>query len=45
MQTVFAKIRREEGIREVDKTLPSVQEIISLQGDAHMGDIEAKFLR
>lgn len=45
MQTVFAKIRREEGIRAVDKTLPSVQEIISLQGDAHMGDIEAKFLR
>lgn len=45
MRAVFAQIRRDGGIREVDKTLPSVKEIIALQGDAHMRDLEGKFLR
>ncbi len=45
MRSVFAQIRRDGGIREVDKTLPSVKEIIELQDDAHMRRIEAQFLR
>lgn len=45
MRSVFAQIRKEGGIRQVDRTLPSVKEIISLQGDEHMRGIEAKFLR
>ncbi|UHL66421.1 phosphonopyruvate hydrolase [Paralcaligenes sp. KSB-10] len=45
MRAVFAQIRRDGGIREADKTLPSVKEIIALQGDAHMRDLESRFLR
>ncbi|XBS71866.1 phosphonopyruvate hydrolase [Acerihabitans sp. KWT182] len=45
MRSVFAQIRREGGIRDVDKTLPAVREIIALQDDARMRRIEKKFLR
>jgi len=45
MRQVFAEIRRTGGIREVDGTLPSVKEIIELQGDKAMRAIEASFLR
>lgn len=45
MRTVFARIRAEGGIRSVDLSLPSVKEIIALQGDARMRDLEAKYLR
>jgi phosphoenolpyruvate phosphomutase/phosphonopyruvate hydrolase len=45
MRDVFARIRRDGGIREVDKLLPSVAEVIRLQGDEAMRGIEAKFLR
>ena len=45
MRTVFARIRKDGGIREVDKILPSVNEIIVLQGDEFMRRIEAQFLR
>ena len=45
MRSVFAQIRREGGIREVDKAIPTVKEIIALQGDAHMRSLEAKFLK
>lgn len=45
MRTVFARIRKEGGIHEVDKMLPSVKEIIALQGDEFMRRIEAQFLR
>lgn len=45
MRKVFAQIRQEGGIAQVDKDLPSVKEIIALQGDEHMRGIEARFLR
>jgi len=45
MRDTFARIRRDGGIREVDKLLPSVAEVIGLQGDTAMREIEAKFLR
>jgi len=45
MRAVFAQIRRDGGIREADKTLPSVKEIIALQGDEHMRGLESRFLR
>ncbi|WP_213991701.1 phosphonopyruvate hydrolase [Sodalis sp. dw_96] len=45
MRSVFAQIRRDGGISEVDKTLPAVKEIIELQDDARMRRIEGKFLR
>ena len=45
MQSVFAQIRRDGGISQVDATLPTVKEIIELQGDAHMRSLEEKFLR
>lgn len=45
MRRVFDQIRKEGGIREVDKTLPSVKDIISLQGDEAMRRIEADYLR
>jgi phosphoenolpyruvate phosphomutase len=44
MRSVFAQIRRAGGIREVDKTLPSVRDIIRLQGDDYMRGLEVKFL-
>ncbi|MCX5465669.1 MULTISPECIES: phosphonopyruvate hydrolase [Alcaligenes] len=45
MQAVFAKIRQDGGIQNVDADLPAVKTIIGLQGDAHMRQIEARFLR
>lgn len=45
MRRVFAQIRRDGGIQGVDKELPGVKEIIALQGDAHMRDLEQRFLR
>ena len=45
MQKVFAQIRRDGGIAQVDATLPSVKDIIDLQGDAHMRMLESKYLR
>ncbi|MDQ2140741.1 phosphonopyruvate hydrolase [Alcaligenaceae bacterium B3P038] len=45
MRQVFAQIRREGGIASVDATLPTVKEIIALQGDAHMRKIEAAYLK
>ena len=45
MRSVFAQIRKDGGIREVDKALPPVRDIIALQGDESMREVEAKFLR
>jgi len=45
MRSVFAQIRRDGGIRAVDGSLPTVKDIIALQGDASMRGIEARFLR
>jgi len=45
MRRVFAQIRAEGGIRNVDPQLPSVKEIIDLQGDAAMRTLETNFLR
>jgi phosphonopyruvate hydrolase len=45
MQNVFAQIRREGGIANVDATLPSVKDIMELQDDARMRDLESRFLR
>jgi phosphonopyruvate hydrolase len=45
MRAVFAQIRQQGGIREVEKILPSVDEIMALQGDPAMRVIEARFLR
>ncbi len=45
MRQVFAQIRRDGGIREVDRALPTVKEIIDLQGDAHMREVEGRYLR
>lgn len=45
MQAVFAQIRREGSISEVDKTLPTVKDIIALQGDEQMRELERRFLR
>ena len=45
MRDVFARIRREGGIAQVDATLPTVKEIIELQGDERMRKLETKFLR
>jgi phosphonopyruvate hydrolase len=45
MRQIFASIRKHGGIEEVDQALPTVNEIIDLQGDRHMRDIESRFLR
>ncbi|AHV93407.1 phosphonopyruvate hydrolase [Bordetella holmesii] len=45
MREVFARIRAEGGIAEVDAHLPTVKEIIALQGDAGMRELEKRFLR
>lgn len=45
MRDVFAQIRRDRSIANVDTYLPSVKEIIALQGDAHMRELERRFLR
>lgn len=45
MRTVFAQIRRDGGAQNADAGLPTVKDIIALQGDERMRAIEAKFLR
>lgn len=45
MRQVFAQIRRDGGIKTVDSQLPSVKEIIELQGDNAMRAIETRYLR
>jgi phosphonopyruvate hydrolase len=45
MRKVFEQIRRDGGIANVDKDIPAVADIIGLQGDKHMRELEAKFLR
>jgi phosphonopyruvate hydrolase len=45
MEKVFAQIRRDGGIRQVDAELPSVRHIMDLQGDDRMRDVEARFLK
>ncbi|MCP5264740.1 MAG: phosphonopyruvate hydrolase [Burkholderiaceae bacterium] len=45
MRDVFARIRRDGGIREVDALLPCVDEIMRLQGDDHLRELESRFLR
>ena len=45
MRAVFDQIHREGGIAGVDASLPTVNEIIALQGDQHMRGLEANFLR
>ncbi|MCG2597171.1 phosphonopyruvate hydrolase [Achromobacter insuavis] len=45
MREVFARIRAEGGIHAVDAGLPTVRDIIGLQGDADMRELERRFLR
>lgn len=45
MRKVFEQIRRDGGIANADKEIPAVADIIDLQGDKHMRDLEARFLR
>lgn len=45
MREVFARIRADGGIHCVDAGLPTVRDIIGLQGDAGMRELERKFLR
>ncbi|RSF04419.1 phosphonopyruvate hydrolase [Achromobacter aegrifaciens] len=45
MRDVFARIRSDGGIHQVDAALPAVKEIIALQGDAHMRELERRYLK
>lgn len=45
MRDVFARIRQDGGIHAVDAALPTVRDIIALQGDTGMRELERKFLR
>ncbi|MGK8838107.1 phosphonopyruvate hydrolase [Achromobacter xylosoxidans] len=45
MREVFARIRKDGGIHGVDAGLPTVRDIIDLQGDADMRELERRFLR
>ncbi|WP_241048597.1 phosphonopyruvate hydrolase [Achromobacter xylosoxidans] len=45
MREVFARIRNDGGIHGVDAGLPTVRDIIGLQGDADMRELERRFLR
>ena len=45
MRQVFAQIRSEGSIANVDKSLPTVKEIIELQGDVCMREMEKRYLR
>lgn len=45
MREVFARIRAEGGIHGVDAALPTVRDIIDLQGDKGMRELERRFLR
>ncbi|KAA5926513.1 phosphonopyruvate hydrolase [Achromobacter xylosoxidans] len=44
MREVFARIRKDGGIHGVDAGLPTVRDIIDLQGDADMRELERRFL-
>ncbi len=45
MRKVFAQIRSDGGIQGVENAIPSVKDIIALQGDEHMRGLERRFLR
>lgn len=45
MRTVFAQIRADGGIQYVNAQLPTVKDILDLQGDAAMRQLEREFLR
>lgn len=45
MRSIFAQIRKDGGIGQVDGRLPAVKEIIALQGDEDMRTLEARFLK
>ncbi|MGL9723077.1 phosphonopyruvate hydrolase [Sodalis sp. (in: enterobacteria)] len=45
MRSLFGQIRRDGGIHCVDAALPTVSDIIALQGDARMRAVESKFLK
>lgn len=45
MRDVFTRIRRDGGVHEVNAMLPTVGDIMALQGDAAMRELERKFLR
>lgn len=45
MREVFARIRNDGGIHGVDADLPTVRDIIDLQGDKGMRELERRFLR
>lgn len=45
MRSVFAQIRKDGGMGQVDGRIPAVKEIIALQGDEVMRTIEARFLK
>lgn len=45
MRDVFARIRRDGGVHEVNAMLPTVGDIMALQGDAAMRELERRFLR
>ncbi|CZR55639.1 probable Phosphonopyruvate hydrolase [Phialocephala subalpina] len=45
MRSTFKKILDEGGIAGVEKDIASVKEIFELQGDAHMRELERKYLR
>ncbi|WKB52620.1 phosphonopyruvate hydrolase [Eleftheria terrae] len=44
-RSVFRQIRQDGGLLGVEPGLPTVAEIVELQGDAHMRSIEQRFLR
>jgi len=45
MQSTFARIIAEGGIASVERDIASVADVFALQGDAHMREIEKKYLR
>ncbi|MGO3890608.1 MAG: phosphonopyruvate hydrolase [Paenalcaligenes sp.] len=45
MRSVFAQIRADGGIQNVNAQLPTVKDILDLQGDAAMRKLESEFLR
>jgi phosphonopyruvate hydrolase len=45
MDLIFREIRRDGGIQNIDRRLPSVKDILDLQGENYMHGLEEKFLR
>ena len=45
MRVTFSRILGEGGIAGVEGTIATVAEIFALQGDEHMRELEARFLR